>query len=114
MGVVASKKHLNIATVNFSGILLSPFEFFSEDNWEEEERLSICFKEILIEKAGKEKLVEGKFQWGLGKIDKDMQKQRYSPIYNPNAGLENGKLIDEGTFKEFWLKHFKENSPMLK
>ena len=33
MGVVANKKELVVTSLNYSGILLSPFEFYSEDFW---------------------------------------------------------------------------------
>ncbi len=28
--------------------------------------------------------------------------ERYTPVYRKNAGVENGKLIDEKRFKEIW------------
>ncbi len=36
MGVVSSTKELIVATVNYSGILHSPFEFYSEESYDEE------------------------------------------------------------------------------
>lgn len=33
------------------------------------------------------------FKWNLGKIDQKMQSQRYTPLYNPKAGIVNNKLI---------------------
>lgn len=33
MGVVSSHKELIVATVNYSGILHSPYEFYSEESY---------------------------------------------------------------------------------
>lgn len=35
MGIEPSKKEMVVATINYSGILLSPFEFYSQDLEEE-------------------------------------------------------------------------------
>ena len=39
-----------------------------------------------------------KFKWEVGKIDQKLQKERYTPIYNQNAGFENGKLVNREEF----------------
>ena len=101
MGVVASKKELALTSVNYSGILLSPFEFYSEDLMNEESSLSNCFKVLLADSI---KGDSKDFKWGLGKIDKDLQKERYSPLYRADAGLVDGQLIDQATFRQFWRK----------
>jgi hypothetical protein len=33
------------------------------------------------------------FSWNVGKIDLRLQKERYTPIYNRDACVEDGKLI---------------------
>ena len=35
MGGNSNSKELNVATVNYSGILYSPFEFYSQESYEE-------------------------------------------------------------------------------
>lgn len=79
MGVVANKKELAITSLNYSGILLSPFEFYSEDYWEDEQELSKCFRTLLTESVAN--FDPKTYKWGIGKIDKDLQRQRYSPLY---------------------------------
>jgi hypothetical protein len=46
MGFKFSKteQKIVVSTVNYSGILLSPFEFYSENYCTEEEALSQCFR----------------------------------------------------------------------
>lgn len=46
------------------------------------------------------------FKWGLGKIDQKMQKERYTPIYDQNVGIENGKLLTFEEFNKLWDQRF--------
>ena len=46
--------------------------------------------------------------FNLGKIDQKMQKDRYTPIYNRQVGIVNGKLINEKQFKDKWTAVFDE------
>lgn len=55
--------------------------------------MSEKFRKIM-EKYGK----KGDFSWKVGEIDKKLQVERYSPIYNKNSCVENGQLVDRATF----------------
>lgn len=79
MGVVSSHKELVVATVNYSGILYSPFEFYSEESYLEEEKMSKCFRKLLEESY--QNFDPKTFKWGLGKVDQKLQKERYAVIY---------------------------------
>lgn len=79
MGCSLSKKESNLkqpdqiisfTTLNYGGILNSPFEFFSDDK--EEEELSQLFRS-LIPKYYPD-FDEKTFSWKIGKIDQKIQK----------------------------------------
>jgi hypothetical protein len=36
-----------------------------------------------------------KFEWVIGKIDVEFQHERYTPVYNQNAGIENGRFVTQ-------------------
>lgn len=91
MGIEPSKKEMVVATINYSGILLSPLEFYSQDHEKIEKEVSQCFKKLLEEDPSFDSKT---YKWSLGKIDQKLQKERYTPIYRESAGIENGKLID--------------------
>jgi hypothetical protein len=42
------------------------------------------------------------FKWEIGKIDKLYHRERYTPIYDQNVGVENGSLINKQTFEKRW------------
>lgn len=75
-----------IATLNYSGILLSPFEFYSEELRDDEQKISSCFRKNMIKIVG-EKAEEKGYKWKMGKIDQKMQRDRYTPIYGNNIGI---------------------------
>lgn len=75
-----SKKHkvVSVISLNYSGILLSPFEFFSKENKEMthiETSLSNIYKRLLKSFTDQfcENKQDNKFKWSLGKIDQKMQ-----------------------------------------
>jgi hypothetical protein len=39
------------------------------------------------------------FRWNIGKIDVKIQKERYTPIYRREVGIENGRFVNEGEFR---------------
>ena len=90
---------LKIATLNYSGILLSPYEFYASE--EENKVISKCSETFfkLAEKEFPEFAEKSKFKWEMGKIDTIWQKERYSPIYSPTCGIKNNVyLVDEKEF----------------
>lgn len=40
----------------------------------------------------------------LSKIDKVLKSDRYSPLYNKNCGILNGKFVNIHQFKIEWIK----------
>jgi hypothetical protein len=94
------QKVISVISLNYSGILLSPFEFFSKETpvmSEIETTLSDIYKTLLKEYHPEfsENKKENKFKWSLGKIDQKMQEERYSPLYNKGAGVDFKNLISE-------------------
>ena len=92
---VENSSILNIATLNYSGILLSPYEFYASE--EENKVISRCSETFfkLAEEEFPEFGDKAKFKWEMGKIDQIWQKERYSPIYSPTCGLkEDGTLMN--------------------
>lgn len=39
------------------------------------------------------------FKWEIGKIDQLYHRERYTPIYDQNVGVENGRLISRQVFE---------------
>jgi hypothetical protein len=39
------------------------------------------------------------FKWEIGKIDQLYHRERYTPIYDPDVGVENGRLINQEVFE---------------
>ena len=53
--------------------------------YKQEQELSNNFFNVVRE--SQKKFDSKSFKWGLGKIDKKMQQERYTPIYRPDAGI---------------------------
>lgn len=97
MGCFGSKQKLIVATLNYSGNELSPFQFYSEELHSEENEISICFKknvEALVNKKNGSK----DFRCNTGKIGEKMQVDRYSPIFRKGIGIQSGKLVNYTRF----------------
>jgi len=54
------------------------------------------------------------FSWKVGEIDKKLQRERYTPIYNKNACVEEGRLVDRAAFEKLWTQAFEKNRHLLK
>ncbi len=54
------------------------------------------------------------FSWKIGEIDKKLQKERYTPIYNKNVCVEDGQLVDRPTFEKLWREAFEKNRYHMK
>jgi len=72
------QKVISVISLNYSGILLSPFEFFSKESVDMtkiETSLSNIYKTLLKSYSNEfnENKKENKFKWNLGKIDQKMQ-----------------------------------------
>lgn len=73
-----------VATLNYGGILNSPFEFYS-NHQDEEKIISQHFRDLIAHYYPD--FDPKTFSWKIGKIDQKIQKQRYTPIYSPTAGV---------------------------
>lgn len=51
------------------------------------------------------KVDEG-FKWDVGKIDQKLQKERYTPVYNKEVGVDHESLVDKSEFDALWDKSF--------
>jgi hypothetical protein len=100
---------VKVATLNFTGINNSPFEY--HDKSEEKLRLDEIFHKCLLESS----IYDGpKFAWNHGKVDKVMQKQRYSPAYRSDVGVLRGKFVTEEEFTTLWYYDFERNQDLFK
>jgi len=81
-------KELKVSTLNYSGILDSPYEFYSNELEKKENQVSKITHELLKLRPGYN---EKDFKWKLGKIDQKCQKERYSPLYCPEVGVSHDK-----------------------
>lgn len=83
----ASQDKLTVVTLNYSGIYLSPFEYYGIDNWQELEKIGRIFEKNLKEQYGdfkrrlemefQEKLEKNtysreSFKWDISDIDKEI------------------------------------------
>lgn len=81
-----------VGTLNYGGILNSPFEFYSNEQ-DEERKISDVFVQLLPHYYPD--FSKDTFAWKIGKIDQKIQKQRYTPIYSATVGVEDGKFINK-------------------
>ena len=93
---ILSKRTLTVATLNYCGIMNSPFEFYCEEMELELKEISSIFLSLLpryIPNFNKEK-----FKWEMGKIDLKVRVGRYSPMFQADVGIINGKFINKADF----------------
>jgi hypothetical protein len=89
--------HIKVATLNFSGINNSPFEY--HDGTEVKKKLDEVFHRLLLE----DKIYSGPdFLWKHGKVDMVFQKERYTPAYQVDAGVVRGKFLTLSEFSLIW------------
>ncbi len=87
---------LTIATLNYCGILSSPFEFYSQENQQEQARISKIFRQLIPQYIPN--FNESNFQWKMGKIGKDIQKGRFSLMFDPSAGSNGERFLNRAEF----------------
>ena len=87
---------MRVATLNFSGINVSPFEY--HDGSKDKENLNRCFRK-LIDEYQKE---HHECKWNIAKIDKILQRERYSILYRSTAGVIRGRLLDKNQYEAVW------------
>lgn len=100
-------KPLRVATLNFSGINVSPFEY--HDGSPQKDLINQCFKKLLdqFQKENPDS------KWNIAKIDKILQRQRYSILYKPTAGVVRGRLLDKTEFEVVWDTHFEQSQHLV-
>lgn len=99
-------------TLNYGGVLKSPFEFYSEEEQEERQLSEIYCKLLPLYIKGFDK--EG-FEWDVGQIDKRLQEKRYSVLYNESVGVDNGKnrLVSAKEFDQLWEDNYSANKAKI-
>lgn len=82
------EKILKIMTLNYCGIMNSPYEFYCADFKDELEAIGEIFKQLISSyfPSFDEEVKEGKFEWNMGKVDHQF-RSRYSPMFCLNFGL---------------------------
>ena len=94
---------INIANLNYCGIMKSPFEFYSGKYQKGLEELSKIFEKLRVQYIPWQ---HGEtFAWKFSKLDKKI-KERYCPLYNINCGIENGKFVDKKRYCELWSESY--------
>ena len=102
---------LIIASLNYCGIMNSPFEFYCEDYLPMLKDISNEFLKVLPEYFPA--FNKATFKWDMGKIDLKF-RNRYSPMFLLEAGIEKNKFISEEVFGEKWEAVFNAEIPKLK
>jgi hypothetical protein len=85
-----------VATLNYCGILASPFEFYSQENQEQQARISKIFRQLIPHYVPA--FDDQKFQWKMGKIGKDIQKGRFSLMFDPSACSDGHRFLNRAEF----------------
>jgi hypothetical protein len=89
------KNELIVATLNYCGIMNSPFEFYCDDYLEELKDISKEFVALLPTYFPQ--FDSKTFKFEMGKIDLKL-RDRYSPMFILEAGIENNKFISRQRF----------------
>lgn len=85
-----SKETLTVASLNYSGVQESPFEFYEYEN-ADEIKINALFAEACLETFPD--FNDKKFQWIMGKVDKEWHT-RFSPLYHKKCGVkEENKMM---------------------
>ena len=53
------------------------------------------------------------FKWDLGKIDVKLRIGRYSPMFTPEVGVEQGKFLSRTTFEAKWDEVFEAEAKKI-
>ena len=82
------KKYLKVATLNYSGIITSPYEYHEQES-EDEQKINHTFIEMVkkYHEGGEYFDDPGKFKWEMGNIDVKW-KERFSPVNIESCGVK--------------------------
>lgn len=98
---------LRTASLNFSGVNTSPFEY--HDGSEEKNHLNQTFRELLDQY----KLEHPNIHWSIAKIDKIFNRERYSVLYRVDCGYVRGRLLNKEQFNAVWDRTFDLNQGIV-
>ena len=71
---------ISVATLNYCGIMYSPFEFYSEEYKNDLENISNIFVRLLPNYIPDFNPKE--FKWTMGKLELKLKLGRYSPMFH--------------------------------
>ena len=87
---------LRVASLNFSGINISPFEY--HDGSQEKTTINACFKKLLDVYEAQNPQAYG----NIANVDKSFQRDRYTILYRTDVGVLRNKLLSKEQFGTVW------------
>ena len=105
-----NKKELVVATLNYCGIMQSPYEFYVNKFSNDLMAISNTFEKVAqtynIKDFDKRK--QGNFNWAGGKLDHWFRPDRYSPMFDSMVGydLRQQKFLTKKEFEDKWDQQF--------
>ena len=109
---VDSGNMLTVATLNYCGIMNSPFEFYCDDYLTQLKQIGQQFVELLPKYFPE--FDKKTFKWNMGKIDLKY-RNRYSPMFIINAGIKEDKtFMTQEEFEKIWSAKFDEDIDKIK
>ena len=103
---------ISVATLNYCGIMYSPFEFYSEEYKKELENISSIFTRLLPNYLPDFNPKE--FKWTMGKLDLKFKIGRYSPMFRLQTGVEDGHFLNQEQFSTKWKEKYEANMSKAK
>ena len=103
---------LTVATLNYCGIMNSPFEFYCDDYLTQLKSIGQQFVELLPKYFPE--FDKKTFKWNMGKIDLKY-RNRYSPMFIINAGIKaDNTFMTQEEFEKIWSAKFEEDIGKIK
>ena len=106
-GSESKDNQLRVASLNFSGINVSPFEY--HDGSQEKDILDKAFKAFL-DCFNQD---NPNTDWNIAKIDKIFQKERYSILYQSDCGCVRNRLLSKEEFELVWDRTYELNQGIV-
>ncbi len=82
-----SHSGISVTTLNYSGTINSPFEYYTINENDKFEELSKKFEQNVEQWLKSEGRSYEGFKWSIGSIDKVFKIGRYTPIYDKSCGF---------------------------
>ena len=99
------EQRLIIATLNYCDIMNNPFEFYCQEFQKELEQLSDIFVSLIPNYLP---FTSTTFAWKMGKIDQKIRIGRYSPAFDPEAGIQHDRFVSRQEFEQIWDHRFNQ------